>query len=196
MSIVFAIGGTIESGGFSVVNLACKLLDGLSLAIPYTTRAPKVVDNRDSEFFLTSREVFEQMIAREEFLEYVSILGNYYGTPRQYLQQARENGNDLLVQVDESGVAQIKQKIPDAVSILVLPGQSPRDMRALHLAANPTLPIFLQQALLPSLQEALQREFLRSPKPNPDKYDHIIVNDRLEDSADKMIEIIRSERLR
>ena len=171
MSIVFAISGAFGSGRSSVVNLACKLVDGLNLAIPYTTRAHKVVDNRDSEFFFTSREVFEQMIAREEFLEYVSIFGNYYGTPRLYLQQSRENGNDLLVQVDDSGVAQIKQKIPDAVSILVLPGQSARDTQAFALATNPRLPSFIQERLLPSLQEVL----LPYKMPNPDKYDQVIV---------------------
>src|ERR1700758_322426 len=110
MSIVFTISGAFGSGRSSVVNLACKLLDGLGLAIPYTTRTPQIVDNGDGEFLFTSREVFEHMIARGEFLEYVSILGNYYGTPRHYLQQARENGKDLIVQVDDRGVAQIKQK--------------------------------------------------------------------------------------
>lgn len=88
MSIVFAISGAFGSGRSSVVNLTCKLLDGMNLAIPCTTRTPRIVDNRDSEFLFMSREVFEQMIAREEFLEYVSILGNYYGTPGHYLQQA------------------------------------------------------------------------------------------------------------
>jgi guanylate kinase len=192
MSIVFTISGAFGSGRSSVVNLACKLLDGLDLAIPYTTRTPQIVDNGDGEFFFTSREVFEHMIARGEFLEYVSILGNYYGTPRHYLQQARENGKDLIVQVDDRGVAQIKQKIPDAVSILVLPGQYARDTHAFVLATNPRLPFLLREVLLPSFEEVL----LPSQMPNPDKYDQVIVNDRLEDSANRVIEVILSERLR
>jgi guanylate kinase len=164
MSIVFTISEVFGSGQSSVVNAACKLLDGLDLAIPYTTRPPRIADNG---FVFTSREVFEQMIAREEFLEHVSIFGNYYGTPVRCLRQARENGNDLLVKVDGRGFAQIKQKIPDAVSILVVPGQSSKGPHAFH------------------------------PKmPNPDEYDHVIVNDRREESTNRLIEIIRSERLR
>jgi guanylate kinase len=167
MSIVFTISEVFGSGQSSVVNAACKLLDGLDLAIPYTTRPPRIADNQDSGFVFTSREVFEQMIAGEEFLEHVSIFGNYYGTPARCLRQARENGKDLLVKVDGRGFAQIKQKIPDAVSILVVPGQSSKGPHAFH------------------------------PKmPNPDEYDHVIVNDRPEDSTNRLIEIIRSERLR
>jgi guanylate kinase len=105
MTIVFTISEAFGSGRSSVVNHVCKLLDGLDLATPYTTRTPRIADNRDSEFIYTSREAFELMIAREEFLEYASVLGNYYGTPHHSLQQARENGRELLIKVDESGVA-------------------------------------------------------------------------------------------
>ena len=192
MSIVFTISGPYGSGKSSVVNLACKLLGGLNLAIPYTTRTPNLVDSRESEFFFTSHEAFESMIARDVFLEYVSISGNYYGTPRNYLEQARENGQDLVIQVDETGVAQIKQKIPSAVSILVLPEQSARETLAFDIATKAKLPSLLQEVFLPSIQEVL----LNHQTSNPDKYDHVIVNDRLEDAANKVIEIIRSERLR
>ena len=183
MSIVFIISGASGSDISSVIYLACNLLDGLDLAISYTTR-PRMVDERDSKLFFTSREVFELMIDREEFLEYVSILGNYYGTPRHYLQSASEKGKDLLIQVDDRGIAKIKQKIPDAVSILILPGQAFRDKNA----ADSTL----DKRMLFRLQEAS----LLSQVSNYDRYDHVIVNDRLEDSANILIEIIRSERTR
>ena len=192
MSIVFTISEAFGSGKSSVVNLVCKLLDGLDLAIPYTTRTPHIANNQDRGFVFTSREVFELMIAREEFLEYVSILGNYYGTPSHYLQQARENGKDLLAQVDDSGAAQIKQKIPDAVSILVLPGPSAQGRHVFGPDANPSMPSLLQEVLRPSLQEVLSQ----SQMPNPEKYDQVIVNDRLEEAANRLSEIIRSERLR
>jgi guanylate kinase len=124
------------------------------------------------------------MIAREEFLEYISVLGNYYGTSHHSLQQAEENGKDLLIKVDESGVAQIKQKIPDAVSILVMPGQLAQEKGAIGSATDPIVLFRLHEASAPS------------ELPNPDKYDHVIVSDRLEDSANRVIEIIRSERSR
>jgi guanylate kinase len=185
MNIVFTISEVHESSGkTSVVNQVCELLDGLDLAIPYTTRTPRMADNRDRDFVFTSREAFELMIARGEFLEHVSVWGNYYGTPCHSLQQAKDNGRDLLVKVDESGVAQIKQKIPEAVSILVTTGQLGQDKDTVG-STNVQL-----------LHSRLQEESSKRQMLNPDKYDHIIVNDRLEDSANKVIEIIRAERLR
>lgn len=184
MTIVFAISGVFGSGKSSVANLACRGIDDLDSAIPYTSRARHAGDSRDNEFFFTSREVFERMIAREEFLEYVSISGNYYGTPRHYLERAQENGRDLLIQVDNCGVAQLKQKISGVVSVLVLPGQLARDTRISGSAIDPRASSLLQEASLPSQM------------PNYDMYDHVIVDDRLEDSASRLIEIIRSERSR
>ena len=183
MSIVFTILGAYGSDASSVIRLACNLLDGLDLAISYTTR-PQMVDERDTEFFFSSHEVFEQMIDREEFLEYVSVFGNYYGTPRHSLQSAREKGKDLLIQVDDHGVAQIKQKIPDAVSILILPGQLLRDKHAVDST--------IEKRMLFRLQEAS----LLSQESSYDKYDHVIIDDGLAGSANKLIEIIRSERVR
>lgn len=192
MSIVFTISGAFGSGVSSVANLAYKLLDGLDLAVTYTTR-PHMEDKEDTEFFFTSRGVFENMIAREEFLEYVSVLDNYYGTPTHYLQQARENGKDLLVQVDDRGRAQIKEKVADTVSILILPGGSARRKRTLGSVADPKLPSFVREVLLPSL---LQEVPFPSQMPNTGDYNHVIVSDRVADSARRVISIIRSERLR
>src|SRR5260370_42024988 len=108
MSIVFIISEIFGSGRYSVVNPVREVLDGLDLAIPYTTRTPGVAENQNSGFVFTSSGCFELMIAREEFLEHVNILGNYYGTPYKFLQQAEEKGNDLLVKTDYSGIGQIK----------------------------------------------------------------------------------------
>lgn len=174
------------------MNLVYKLLDGLDLAVTYTTR-PHIEDKEDTEFVFTSRGVFENMIAREEFLEYVSVLDNYYGTPTHYLQQARKNGRDLLIQVDDRGMAQIKEKVADTVSILILPGGSSRRKRTLGSATDPKLLSFVREVLLPSL---LQEVPFPSHMPNTGDYNHVIVSDRVVDSARRVISIIRSERLR
>jgi guanylate kinase len=150
-------------------------------------------DREDTEFLFTSREIFENMIAREEFLEYVAVLGNYYGTPTRCLQQARENGKDLLIQVDDGGMAQIKQKVADAVSILILPGRSAQRKRTIGSTTDPRLPSLVREVLLPSLQQEVS---LPSQMPNTDDYSHVIVSDRVEDSAKRVIAIIHSERAR
>ena len=180
MSIVFTISETFRPGETSTADRAHDLLDRLDLAIPYTTRRPRSAE--DEGFVFTSQDVFERMIASEEFLEYVNTFSNYYGTPRCDLQEARDNGNDLLIKADESGVAQIKQKLPDAVSILVLHTLSGQHERATGSTVD--------ERLLHRLYEESQQ----SQIPSPDKFDHVVANDRLEESVNQVVAIIRSVR--
>jgi guanylate kinase len=105
MNIVFAISETARPGETSITERVCELIDGVELAIPCTTRPPRSA--KDDAFVFTSREVFERMIMRQEFLEHALIFGNFYGTPYRCLQEARDNGNDLLVKVDVRGAAQL-----------------------------------------------------------------------------------------
>ncbi len=191
MSIVFIISEIFGPERHSIVNPVREVLDGLDLATPYTTRTSGVDDNQNSGFVFTSVGCFELMIAREEFLEHVNILGNYYGTPYKFLQQAQDNGNDLLVQTDYSGVEQIKTKVPNAVSILILPIQSAGDKTLSSPAINPSSATLFRELLLPSVREV----FSQRQVPHHDRYEHIIVYDRTEDGVGSLIEIIRKERL-
>jgi guanylate kinase len=191
MSIVFIISEIFGPGRGSVVNPVREVLGGLDLAIPYTTRTPGVADNQNSRFVFTSLGCFELMIAREEFLEHVKILGNYYGTPYKVLQQAQDNGHDLLVQTDYSGAEQIKGKVRDAVSILILPVQSAGATTISSSAINPSSATLFRELLLPSVREV----FSQRQVPHHDRYDHIIFYDRTEDGVGSLVEIIRKERL-
>jgi guanylate kinase len=180
MSIVFAICETFRLGESSVADRVRDQFDGLELATLYTTRQPR--SGQDDAFVFTSQDIFERMIAREEFLEHSWILGNYYGTPHDCLQEAQDNGNDLLIKVDERGAAQIKQKLPDAVSILVSHSSSGQHELA-------TAPIINELLLYRRLREASQML-------NPDRFDHVVADDRLEESVNQVVAIIRSERSR
>ena len=166
------------------MKLVSRRLSDLDLAICWTTRNPFDVNDEDSGLFFTSRKEFERMIAEEKFLEYVSICGNYYGTPHDCLREARESDKDLCVKVDDRGVEQIKQKTPEAVSIVVVPGNSARDIKTLDSTIDPRLLSFLQELSLPSRLQGR------------DKYDHIIITNNHQESADRVVEIVRSERRR
>lgn len=182
MSIVFTISESLRLGESSVADRACEMLDGLELAIPYTTRAPRGAE--DDGFVFTSRDIFERLVASQEFLEYQNIFGNYYGTPRRCLQEAEDNSNDLLIKADERGVAQIKQKLPDAISILVLHGSSGQ-----HEHATGSI---VDELLLHRLQKASRLFEMQ----NSDKFDHVVAKDALEETVNEVVAIIRSERSR
>ena len=85
---------------------------GLDFSISYTTRAPRGSEQNGREYFFVSRADFEAMIREDEFLEYADVYGNYYGTARRFLREAKHDGHDLLLDIDVQGAAQIKAKIP------------------------------------------------------------------------------------
>ncbi len=125
--IVFIVSAPSGSGKSTLVNVLLAMTPRLDFSISYTTRSPRGSEQNGKQYYFVSREEFEQMIAADEFLEHASVYGaNYYGTARRFLREAEQKGNDLLLDIDVQGAAQIKVKLPGAVSIFVLPSR-PQD---------------------------------------------------------------------
>ncbi len=126
------------------------------------------------------------MIRDDEFLEHASVYGiNYYGTARRFLREAGRKGHDLLLDIDVQGAAQIKQKLPDAVSIFVLPpDRKTLEWRLRNRGED-------SEEVIERRLDAASREI-----ENYDKYDYILINDKLEESSEGLRAIVLSERLR
>ncbi|HKU23482.1 MAG TPA: guanylate kinase [Terriglobales bacterium] len=185
MSTVYIISAPSGSGKSTLVNELRKLISNLDFSISYTTRRPRGSEQNGREYFFVPIQDFEEMIARGEFLEHANVFGNYYGTAKRFLQEAERSGHDLLLDIDVQGAAQIKSKIPDAVSIFILPPD------------KKTLEWRLRNRSLDT-EEVIQRRLLTAAKEieNYRSYDYILINDRLEDSIDELKAIVLSERLR
>jgi guanylate kinase len=184
MSTVFIISAPSGSGKSTLVELLRRLVSGLDFSVSYTTREPRGSEQNGREYFFVTREEFENMIAQDEFLEYADVFGNYYGTARRFLREAEERGNDLLLDIDVQGAAQVKKKIPEAVSIFVLPpGREQLEWRLNNRGLDS--PKVIQRRL-----DTASREI-----ENYDKYDYILVNDRLEESTDDLRAIVLAERI-
>lgn len=184
--LVYIISAPSGSGKSTLVNELLKLVPGLDFSISYTTRRPRGSEQNGKQYHFVSRDKFEQMIAADEFLEHASVYGkNYYGTARRFLREAEQKGNDLLLDIDVQGAAQIKQKLPEAVSIFVLPPD------------RKTLEWRLRKRGEDS-DEVIERRLdeARREIENYDKYDYILINDKLEESSDSLQAIVLSERLR
>src|SRR5579863_3427097 len=119
--ILYIISAPSGSGKSTLVNELRKFVPGLEFSISYTTRAPRGSEQNGREYYFIEREPFEHMIRKGEFLECADVFGNYYGTARSVLEQAAQRGNDVLLDIDVQGERQVKEKIPGAVSIFVLP---------------------------------------------------------------------------
>jgi guanylate kinase len=192
--LVFIISAPSGSGKSTLVNELRHSVEGLDFSISYTTRAPRGSEQNGREYHYVSRDEFERMIAADEFLEYADVFGNYYGTARYFLDHAIRRGNDLLLDIDVQGAAQLQvkllqAKLPDSVSIFVLP-PSRRELelrlRRRSSAENVKDPGIIRRRLDTASQEIC----------NYNHYDYILVNDRLEDSIEALKAIVISERLR
>ncbi len=187
MTTVYIISAPSGSGKSTLVNEVRKIVPGLDFSVSYTTRPPRGSEQNGREYFFVQRAEFEAMIARDEFLEYAEVFGNgdCYGTARRFLQEAQEHSHDLLLDIDVQGAAQIKRRIPDAASIFVLPPN------------REALEWRLRNRGLDSEKVICRRlDTARQEIENYDKYDYILVNDRLEQSIDQLKAILLSERLR
>lgn len=185
-SIVYIISAPSGSGKSTLVNELLRLVPGLDFSISYTTRPPRGSEQNGKQYHFVSREEFEQMIRDDEFLEHASVYGtNYYGTARRFLREAEQKGNDLLLDIDVQGAAQIKQKLPEAISIFVLPPDRKTLEWRLRKRGEDS------DETIHRRLDAARREIEKY-----DKYDYILINDKLEESSDSLQAIVLSERLR
>jgi guanylate kinase len=185
VSIVYIISAPSGSGKSTLVGELFKLVPDLDFSVSYTTRPPRGSERNGREYFFVTREEFEHMVENDELLEYADVFGNYYGTCRRFLREAEANRHDLVLDIDVQGAAQIKQKLSDAVSIFVLPPTRDEMERRLRNRGSDS-----EQVIQRRLQTA-SREI-----ENYDKYDYILVNDRLERSVEQLKGVVLAERLR
>lgn len=183
--IVYIISAPSGSGKSTLVNELLKLVPNLDFSISYTTRKLRGSEQNGKQYHFVSREEFEQMIRADEFLEHAEFDGNYYGTARRFLHETGQKGHDLLLDIDVQGTAQIKQKLPEAVTIFVLPPDRKTLEWRLRKRSEDAEAVIARRLL------AASREI-----ENYDKYDYILINDDLEESIDSLEAIVLSERLR
>ena|SRR5208282_4383123 len=184
MSIVYIISAPSGSGKSTLVNELFKMVRHLDFSISYTTRPPRGREQNGKEYFFVSRKEFEAMIAADEFLEHAEVFGNYYGTARRFQREAEARGNDLLLDIDVQGASQVKEKIPDAVSIFILPPNRKELEERLRARALDS------EAVIRRRLDTARREI-----ENYSKYDYILVNNLLEQSAGQLKDIVLAERV-
>jgi len=187
--ILYIISAPSGSGKSTLVNELRKFVPGLEFSISYTTRPPRGSEQNGREYHFISRQQFEEMIGRGEFLEHAEVFGNYYGTAKSVLEEARRRGNDVLLDIDVQGERQVKEKMPDAVSIFVLPpsrAELESRLRKRSISENVRSEEVIRRRL-----DTARREIENYPN-----YDYILVNDRLEQSVDRLQAIVLGERFK
>ncbi|WP_260706019.1 guanylate kinase [Edaphobacter flagellatus] len=185
--ILFIISAPSGSGKSTLVSQLRTLVEGLDFSISYTTRAPRGSEENGREYYFTTREEFERMVAAGDFLEWAEVFGNYYGTAVSALQHAKDLGKDLLLDIDVQGALQVMKKMPQAVSIFILP-PSPqvleRRLRNRSAAENMTAETIIEKRLNGAKGE-LKMVW---------DYQYALVNDVLDEAVTEMRAVVLYER--
>lgn len=187
--ILFIISAPSGSGKSTIVNELRTQVSGLDFSVSWTTRGPRGSEQNSRDYQFTTREHFEEMIRQGEFLEYAEVFGNYYGTPRRALNDAFSRGKDLLLDIDVQGASQVRRKMPEAVSIFLMP-PSP-DILAYRLKSRSRADGSVTDADINRRLAKAKQEI-----ENYKEYGYILVNDILERAVEEMAAIVAAERYR
>jgi guanylate kinase len=185
--ILFIISAPSGSGKSTLVSEVRKQLSGVDFAVSWTTRHPRGSEQDGREYHFTTRQDFERMRDAGVFLEHAQVFGNYYGTARQSLDEARAAGHDLLLDIDVQGAAQVRAKMPEAVSIFVLP-PNPKVLRTRLRNRSRAEGVVNEAELYRRLSEA-SKEI-----ENYRDYGYILVNDILDRAVAQLEAIVLAER--
>lgn len=176
------ISGFSGAGKGTLIKRLLELHDTYALSISMATRAPRPGEKDGVDYFFVTREVFEKTIAEDGFLEYASYVGNYYGTPKAYVEDCRKRGMHVILEIEIQGALQIKKKFPDA-KLLFLTPPSAAELRR-RLEGRGTEPQEVIEARLNRAAEEAE---------GVENYDYIVVNDDLDAAVERVHEIASQE---
>jgi len=185
MTTVFIISAPSGSGKSTLVSRLITNVTGLMFSISYTTRPPRGAEVQGRSYHYISRTEFEAMVGRGEFLEWADVYGNYYGTHRRILEEARAQGKDLVLDIDVQGARQLECQIPEAVTVFLLPPS--RQVLEQRLRARGE-----------DREEVIERRLRKAADEigNYKAYDYILINRDLDESDAVLSAIVRAERVR
>lgn len=185
MTTVFIISAPSGSGKSTLVKRLLAEVVGLRFSVSCTTRAPRGQEVTGQAYDFIDRKEFERRIEAGEFLEHADVFGNYYGTHRSALEEAKAHGEDLVLDIDIQGAAQLKKRIPDAVTIFVLAPS--REILEQRLRARSQ-----------DSDEVIRRRLAKAVREIQDYklYDYVLVNEDLDLAVESLKGIVRAERVR
>lgn len=185
MSIVFVISAPSGSGKSTLVKNLMALDGNLAFATSVTTRPPRADEVDGEAYRFVTRDEFVAMRDNDALLEWAEVFGHFYGTPRSAVDDARRLGRDLLLDIDVQGAASLLEKLPDAVTIFILPPSRPELQARLERRGSDE-PEVIRRRLRESAREVGEYA----------SYGHIVVNDDLDEATRRLHAILLAERAR
>lgn len=180
--IVAIISGFSGAGKGTVVKELTERF-GYVVSVSATTRAPRQGEVEGESYFFKTREEFEQMIAEDALMEYATYVGNYYGTPREYVLQQVEQGKNVLLEIEMQGALKVKEKFPEVALIFITPPSV--EVLRHRLAGRGT-----------ESDQVIEERMARAKEECSymSRYEYIVVNDELEKCVEELHGLLQSIR--
>lgn len=181
--ILLIVSGLSGAGKGTICNRLMEKYPQYALSISATSRKPRTGETDGKEYFFISKEEFEARLEKGMFLEHAQYVGNYYGTPKDWVESQLLQDRDIILEIELQGAFQVKEQIPDAITIFILP-PSMEELRNRLIKRGTESEEEINKRLKRAEEEM---EFV-------DKYDYVIVNEDVEKSVDMLHNIVTSEK--
>jgi len=183
--ILFVITAPSGTGKSSLCWAAIEHVDNLAFSVSHTTRPPRINEKEGRDYYFVDENTFKRMVSKDEFLEWAVVYDRYYGTSKAEIERARRRGVDLLIEIDRQGARQIREKLPDAVGIIIVP---------------PSLEVLrerLKERGTESEEEIERRLAIAADELSEfPHFEYAVINDNFELATRRIVHIIHAERLK
>ncbi len=173
--ILIVVSGFSGVGKGTLMKQLVHSYDNYALSISMTTRQPRPGESDGKEYFFVSREVFEKTIAENGLIEYANYCGNYYGTPKEYVEKQLEKGKDVILEIEIQGALKVREQFPTALLLFVMPPSAQELKKRLEGRGTET-----EEVIAKRLKRATEEA------EGIENYDFIVINDKLEECVKEM----------
>jgi guanylate kinase len=182
--LLFIISGPAGSGKGTIVSRVRELAQ-FDFSVSATTRSPRLGEEHGVHYYFIDKTEFEGKIEAGEMLEYAQYVGNYYGTPKKPVEDALAAGRNIVLDIEVKGALQVKEKMPEAVMIYILPPDYETLLSRIRGRGTET-----EEVIQKRMNEA-RNEIRTFPK-----YDYVVINDTVEKAAQDVLSILRTENMK
>ena len=180
--ILTVVSGFSGAGKGTLMKRLMSDYDNYALSISMTTRAPREGERDGVEYFFTTKEKFEETIANDGLIEYAQYVGNYYGTPKAYVESQLEAGKDVILEIAIQGALKVKAQYPDCLLLFVTPPNAKELEKRLVGRGTETADVIAKR-LARAVEESQGIE----------DYDYIVVNDDLDECVKQLHSLVQNE---
>lgn len=181
--LLVVLSGPSGSGKGTVLKQAMRSNPNIEVSVSVTTRAPRAGEIDGVNYYFLTPEAFQNLLAEDGLLEWAEFCGNFYGTPREKIEQRLNEGKDVVLEIEVQGAMKVRAAFPDAVLVFNLP-PSFEELKNRLTGRQTEPPEVVEKRLNTAVWELSQAE----------NYDYVIVNDNVEDAANAFLSILSSEK--